>query len=218
MSLNSNGTVPFLTYLALITYPFGWLLLAPFLLFLILSLGFLHPSIIVISVAYALWLLVFNSDVPVKGGKRVDSWRRFALFRHFANYFPIKLHKTTELDPSNCYIFAHFPHGCVSFSNVINFGTEATGVSATFPGLTFSPLTLEINFYVPIIREFIERMGFGSVSAPSIEYRLTQKGPGQVLSLLVGGAAEAALTSPEEPYICRFSKRKGFVKMALKTG
>ena len=206
-----------LTYASLLVYPIGWFTIAPIVAYGFLKICQWQPIFYWVFLAYPLWVF-YNRDEAVKGTLRNDSWRRMAIFRYLANYFPMKIHKTSELDSSKCYIFAHFPHGCVTYCNVINFGTEATGVSAIFPGIKVSPLTLDLNFYFPIVRECIQRLGFGSVSAESIKYRLTKKGPGQAVSIVVGGEAEKALTDPNNPYLCKFSDRKGFVKMALKTG
>ena len=205
-----------LTYLSLLIYPLGLWSVPLVAIAVLLHLAALYPIFYLVFILYPLWTLV-NADQAVTGRGRVESWRQMAVFRYIANYFPVKLHKTSELDPDKCYILAHFPHGCICYANVINFGTDGSGVSKLFPGISVSPLTLDINFYLPLLREFLVKLGFGSVSAKSIHYRLT-KLKGQAISIVIGGAAEAALTDPNEPYICQFSQRKGFIKLAMKTG
>lgn len=51
----------------------------------------------------------------------------------------------------------------------------------------------------------------------SIKYVLTQKGAGHSIVLVVGGAAEISHCRPDS-YVLQFSRRKGFIKLALETG
>lgn len=50
-----------------------------------------------------------------------------------------------------------------------------------------------------------------------MKYLLTQKGSGNAVVIVVGGAAEALLCRPGVSTIF-LKQRKGFVKLALKTG
>ena len=62
-------------------------------------------------------------------------------------------------------------------------------------------------------------MGLGiiDVSRESLEYALTQKGPGNSVVIIVGGAAEILDARPD-PYVLTLKHRKGFVRLALETG
>ena len=51
--------------------------------------------------------------------------KRFFLWRHFANYFPIRVHKTSELDPDRNYLFVNHPHGIFCCSTFALFSTDA---------------------------------------------------------------------------------------------
>jgi hypothetical protein len=63
------------------------------------------------------------------------------------------------------------PHGICT-----NFATEATGFKRLFPGLTPHLLTLNMCFYVPIVREFLLLHGCGVASNKSLKYILSNKG------------------------------------------
>lgn len=55
------------------------------------------------------------------------------------------------------------------------------------------------------------------MSKMALEYLLTAKGSGNAVTIVVGGAAEALLCRPGASTL-HLKRRKGFVKMALKTG
>jgi 2-acylglycerol O-acyltransferase 2 len=46
-----------------------------------------------------------------RGGRKLDWFRRLAIWRYFADYFPIRLTKTVNLDPKKNYVFGYHPHG-----------------------------------------------------------------------------------------------------------
>ena len=78
-------------------------------------------------------------------------------------------------------------------------------------------LVLNGRFKFPIYRDILISAGFGSPDAESIQYKLTQCGPGHSVCLAVGGAAEV-LMFEHHMYRLIIRKRKGFIRMALKTG
>ena len=51
--------------------------------------------------------------------------RRSLIYRYFADYFPAKLVKTADLDPSKTYLFGSHPHGILCFGAFIAFATDA---------------------------------------------------------------------------------------------
>lgn len=59
--------------------------------------------------------------------------------------------------------------------------------------------------------------GVCPVSELSLKYNLTQKGTGNAVAIVVGGAAEAILSLPGVSLLY-LKNRKGFIKIALKTG
>ena len=107
-----------------------------------------------LSLGYASWMYYDNYilKTPSKGGRRSQRVRKWKLWKLAANFFPISLVKTTELDRNKNYIFGYHPHGIVSFGAATNFGTEATDFSDIFKGITPYPLTLKLLFNLPLVR------------------------------------------------------------------
>lgn len=103
----------------------------------------------------------YDRKTPHRGGRRLP-WLRLRSvdqWRYVRDFFPITLVKTVDLDPKHNYLLAVHPHGIISIGAMINFGTEVTGFSKLFPGITPSLLTLSGWFYVPLVREFVMMAG-----------------------------------------------------------
>lgn len=86
---------------------------------------------------YLAWI-AFDDQVlqtPRREGRPLPGLRHWRLFHWFRNYFPIRLHKTAELDPAQRYIFCYHPHGIIGMGLFINLATEANGWSSSFPGI-----------------------------------------------------------------------------------
>ena len=83
-------------------------------------------------------------------------------------------------------------------------------------------MTLDNNFHVPLYREYALKMGLQSVSKESIMNNLSRggsngEGMGRAVTIVVGGARESL---DAVPYSLRLvlRRRKGFVKLAIRTG
>ncbi|KAK2509118.1 hypothetical protein MC885_015435, partial [Smutsia gigantea] len=85
------------------------------------------------------------------------------------------------------------------------------------PAITPSLGTLEGIFWIPIVREYVMLMGVCPVNELALKYLLTQKGSGNAVVIVTGGAAKALLCWPGASAIY-LKQQKGFVKLALKTG
>lgn len=81
------------------------------------------------------------------------------MWRYFRDYFPISLVKTAELDSSRNYLLCCFPHGVISTGAFGAFGTEAVGVSDTFPGMRPTLVTLAQHFASPFVRDLALALG-----------------------------------------------------------
>jgi 2-acylglycerol O-acyltransferase 2 len=128
----------------------------------------------------------------------------------------VRLHKSCDLDPRGNYLFGYHPHGVIGVGALITFATNATGFEQAFPGLDLRLLTLAINFMFPFTREVLMALGINSVTKASVQRNLT-RAPGASVAIVVGGAAEALDARPGWA-VLTLARRKGFVKMALKTG
>lgn len=72
-------------------------------------------------------------------------------------------------------------------------------------------------FKPPLFRDYIMSSGMCNVTRESCEYILTEKGPGNSVVIVVGGAEEAFDAHPGT-YTLILKPRKGFIKLALRTG
>ena len=131
-------------------------------------------------------------------------------------YFSHKLitNEDVVLNPKKNYLFGCFPHGIFP---VGPFATLVDGYQATYPNHRTYLTALDIQFWLPFIRELFLSVGSVSISGPSIKYLLGNENGGNIVSIVIGGADEAQYSRPGK-YKIILNKRKGFVKMALQTG
>jgi 2-acylglycerol O-acyltransferase 2 len=133
------------------------------------------------------------------------------------DYFPIHLHKTCDLPADRSYIFGYHPHGIISFGAIGNFATEATGFEEKFPNINLRLLTLKSNFRIPFYGFYLSLMGLCDASKESCNYIL-EKGNGNSIMLVLGGAKEALDAHPSSEHILTLKNRKGFIKVGLANG
>lgn len=156
-----------------------------------------------------------DRKTPEQGGRRFQPFREWSAFKYCAEYFPMKLHKTVDLDPSMSYLGGFHPHGIMATGVFVQFGTEGTGFSRLFPEIIPHVLTLGGWFNFPLVRDYIMMAGVCSVSRASIDYILSQ--PGHMALVVVGGAKESLLARPGSHKLYLL-KRKGFIKRAITAG
>ena len=191
----------------------------------ILSAIFIYPAYCVFGpsmwlknffLGYIAWYATLDRKTA-SSGKRFARWsRRLPFWRILAEYFPVRLHVSAKLDPSGNYLFGYHPHGVIGVGALLTFATEATGFYEAFPGLDLRLLTLSMNFKFPFTREVLMGLGINSVTKSSVETNLT-RAPGASVAIVIGGASEALDARPGWATLT-LARRKGFVKMALRTG
>ncbi|KAK3734357.1 hypothetical protein QZH41_016661, partial [Actinostola sp. cb2023] len=76
---------------------------------------------------------------------------------------------------------------------------------------------LRALFRPPLFRDYIMSSGMCNVSKESCDYVLTEKGPGNSIVIVVGGAAESLDAHPGSN-VLTLKEKYGFIKLALKTG
>lgn len=167
-------------------------------------------------IGYITWYVFVDYAAPESGTRFLPWTRRLPFWNKLADYFPVRLHKSCDLDPRGNYLFGYHPHGVIGVGALITFATNATGFEQAFPGLDLRLLTLAINFMFPFTREVLMALGINSVTKASVQRNLT-RAPGASVAIVVGGAAEALDARPGWA-VLTLARRKGFVKMALKTG
>lgn len=111
-----------------------------------------------LTLIYIAWY-VYDYSKPEQGGRRFEWVRRWSLWKHYRDFFPISLIKTCDLDPGKNYIFVVHPHGIIGNGTFGNFATDATGFSELFPGIRPMLLTLNLMFMFPLLRDYL--MSFG---------------------------------------------------------
>ncbi|OAA64063.1 diacylglycerol O-acyltransferase 2A [Cordyceps fumosorosea ARSEF 2679] len=181
-----------------------------------------NPLMWPILIPYLLHLTFSTAAVDGYLSYRSEYLRSMPLWKLFAGYFPIRLHKTFDLDPKRRYILGYHPHGIISHGAWCSFATNALGFREKFPGITNSILTLDSNFRIPFYRDWILAMGVRSVSKESIRNILSKGGPknngeGRAVTIVIGGARESLEAQPGTLRLI-LKGRKGFVKMALRSG
>ena len=168
-------------------------------------------------VAYVAWLALLDR-APRRGGRLSAAARRSVVWRWVADYFPVSLVKTTDLDPRRNYLFGYHPHGIISVGAITNFATDATGFSELFPGVALRVATLSFNFKIPFFRELLLACGVVDASAASIAHCCdARRGPGASCMVVIGGARESLNAQPGTQRLV-LAERKGFVKVALRAG
>lgn len=188
---------------------------APFIcLFFTFYVTFFTPYWPLMCIYYLWFLADFNT--PENGGRDIRFFSHNFPWTRSAEYFPISVHKTVDLDPSKSYLFGYHPHGiiCLGAIHMITNGLNSTFINL-FPGLRPRLCMLSFWFKIPIFREYI----MAAVIPPtktSIKNYLN-KGPGRVAMLVVGGAAESLLAKPNYPKIL-LKPRFGFIKCAVTSG
>ncbi|KRZ15928.1 2-acylglycerol O-acyltransferase 2 [Trichinella zimbabwensis] len=140
---------------------------------------------------YSLWLYV-DQEAPKRGSRPKEWFRRWRMWDHLRDYFPIELIKTADLPPDRNYLFGYHPHGIMSFGAFCNFCTEATNFSQLFPGVV-------------------------DVSKQSLAWLLGRKEKGYAAVVVVGGATEALNAHPRTNILV-LKSRKGFIRQAIVSG
>ncbi|ERE76308.1 2-acylglycerol O-acyltransferase 3-like protein [Cricetulus griseus] len=188
------------------------------------------------SFLYLVWLYL-DWNTPIQGGRHSRWMRKWTVWKHQRDYFPIKLLKTAELPADRNYVLGAHPHGIMATGIFCNFSTDCNAFFQLFPGLKPWVATLAGVFYLPIYREYLmfnvtfgqskpsnrDESAHGLQGIPSITKKiLTQQIPtwaqlGQAVTILIGGAQESLYAAPGEHRLA-LRTRKGFVRLALRHG
>ncbi|KAK2628164.1 hypothetical protein QTJ16_002810 [Diplocarpon rosae] len=173
-------------------------------------------------IPYMIYCMSSKASTSGTLSRRSEILRSSPVWSLFASYFPARLHRTQELPPTRKYIFGYHPHGIISLGAFAAFATESLGFGQLFPGIKNTLLTLDSNFRIPIYRDYALAMGIASVSRESCENLLSKGGPnkegmGRGITIVIGGARESLDAQPHQLRLV-LKRRKGFVKMAIRTG
>ncbi|XP_035522626.1 2-acylglycerol O-acyltransferase 3b [Morone saxatilis] len=183
---------------------------------IILMVYLMFTSLWPLSTLYFIWM-VMDWHTPERGGRRTTFVRKWRVWEHFRDFFPVKLVKTAELNPNKNYILGCHPHGIMSAGAFTCFSTESCGFTEVFPGVRSSLAILGGLFRIPLFREYIISAGLYPVSKPSLAHLLSKRGKGNAVVIVIGGAAESLASSPGLNTVV-MRQRKGFVRVALEFG
>lgn len=179
----------------------------------------LHTSTWWLLIPYFYWICVFDMKTPERGGRLLQCLVNLKLFIYVKNYFPVKIVKTSEheLDPSRNYLFVSFPHGAFGTGSAIAFASTLPLATEAYPLHKPTCIILSSVFYIPILRDLALFLGYCSSSKESLTYLLSKPGGGNIVCLVAGGIKEMQYCYPNK-YKFVLKNRKGFIKIALKTG
>ncbi|XP_017888680.1 2-acylglycerol O-acyltransferase 2-like [Ceratina calcarata] len=184
---------------------------------------FYSPTLRFFMPLYYLWMYYdCNARNTGSSMRWVRLFRNCTWMRYLSNYFPVKVVKTTDMDPSRNYLFVSFPHGILCFGILAAVhSSNHTGQNKLFSSLEIRLVSLDLHFKMPFFREVVSLMGFIGSDAESISYQLSTKPEqgytGKVTILVPGGAAESLECRPNT-YRIIVKRRKGFVRLALMHG
>ncbi|KAM7535647.1 hypothetical protein Aperf_G00000091083 [Anoplocephala perfoliata] len=169
-------------------------------------------SIILIYTIY--W--IYDIDKPYRGGRRNEmrDWCKENGYDNGENGEFIQLPTTSN------YLFGYHPHGPFAIGALIAYSSESLSFSKKFPGIKSYVATLNRHYKVPFYRDFAMTCGAVSVSERSFIYLLDKDSTGisgNLVAVAVGGAREALESRPGK-YVLVLSRRRGFFRMAMKTG
>ncbi|KCV71867.1 hypothetical protein H696_01279 [Fonticula alba] len=175
------------------------------------------PPLWPIALIYFVWM--WNDKAPWNGGRPFRWLRAHWIWGHFRDYFPVTIVRASPapFDTTRKYLFAYHPHGVISFGAFATFACAYHGFDRLFPGLALRLCTLNSNFWFPFLRDFMLSMGLISADRRSIQRSFDIGGPGSCVALVVGGAEEALDARPGTIDLT-LARRRGFVRMALRTG
>ncbi|XP_048044092.1 2-acylglycerol O-acyltransferase 3b isoform X1 [Megalobrama amblycephala] len=183
---------------------------------LLLMIYLMFTSLWLIPILYFSWQL-YDWQTPERGGRRTKFVRNWEVWKHFRDYFPVKLVKTAELNPSKNYVLGCHPHGIMCVGAFSCFGTDHNGFAETFPGIRSTLAILAGLFRLPLFREYVLCAGLLPVSKESLDYLLSRTGVGNAVVIIIGGAEESLTSSPGINTVV-MKHRKGFVRLALEHG
>ena len=113
------------------------------------------------------------------------------------------------------FVFAVHPHAVFATSTLIHFALSRLMTKMRFgPDIDFRVMTINLNFFIPLLREWLLARGFVSAD-PTTFTELASRG---ISPVIVPGGSEEALHAYPGSADLIFNKRKGFVREALRTG
>ena len=135
------------------------------------------------------------------------------MWRLSLRYFSTRVVREAPLEAGKQYIFGYHPHGILVMSRIFFYGGAW---EALFPGVKCRVLGATPMFKVPACRELCLAMSAVDAGRKTAERCLAA---GLSLMVYPGGSSEIFLTDPNSTVTdLVLLKRKGFVRLALRSG
>lgn len=169
-----------------------------------------------LAIAYLLHMfydLKFNEGVS----QPLRCYQKSSFIHYVSSYFPIRAVATQEIPKDFNYIIGIHPHGMLTFSGVLYANPHHEQLKKIFGEGVVSFCTAPFNLSIPLQRNFFQIFGSIVASENGITRRLNSAKSGKHVGIVLGGADEALISSSNEHRII-LKRRKGFCRIALKTG
>jgi len=159
------------------------------------------------------YALTYLNPTFKRGGYRSRWFQNLSMWKSVLKYFPARVICDTQLEQTQPYIFASFPHGACTAQHLLTMTDGVNFLSEIHQG-DRRDLAATILFYIPVVRELLLLLGNVDAGASTAKFNLEK---GRSLLIFVGGEAEQLLTRPGAHRVY-LRKRKGFIRLALKFG
>lgn len=130
------------------------------------------------------------------------------------NYFPIRLHKSENLNPKKRHLFCYHPHGVYVFGLFTLCFPRYSGWRRLFPKINCMIGVANSILSMPLIGTLLGWWGFVPADAGNLRAALrVQKN----IAIVPGGIAEM-LEFSDKREILYLRERKGFIRLAMQEG
>ncbi|KNC73410.1 hypothetical protein SARC_14032 [Sphaeroforma arctica JP610] len=128
-------------------------------------------------------------------------------------YFNGKIIRKSELQPNKPHMFGFHPHGVTATS--VSWVSHTSDWKELFPGITVNPATASVLHVLPLLRDFLQVMGFRDVTRTSLCNALDMD---ESILLVPGGQAEMVYSTSRRKELTIYTKHKGFIRLAVTKG
>ncbi|XP_975108.2 2-acylglycerol O-acyltransferase 1 [Tribolium castaneum] len=187
---------------------------------LIFCLGLLITPLWWLVLLYFLGIF-YDKDTPAQGSRPMKWVQNLLIWKYSHDHFlnTLKLTRDFQLNSNQNYLFACFPHGVVPlglYSTIVNSHSKFRNL---YPNFRVKLAITPFLFVFPFTRELAMALDFISCSFKSLMRVLSKPEGGEIVVLFPGGALECSYNQYQPQfYKCVLNRRKGFVRVALKSG
>ena len=171
-------------------------------------------------VVYVLYFLLTHKRDSHHTGSEVSTWLGKGYFASgIKRYLNASIHAPhlnrlqTLSREGTKYIFAVHPHSLFGISTLVHFAT-ARLFTKDLLGLDFRVCTINMNFLIPVLREYLMARGFVCADKRTFSQLLARN----ISPVIVPGGAEETLFSSPGSADLVVGKRTGFVREAIRNG